>query len=201
MTHKLAAVCVTHNAGVSHPDAGDSAPTALTTMLGAFVDAVAERLRTETEQVAGRTGASAAALTMVAQFPDRSVEFLRRAIGLSHSATVRVVDQLVADGLVERRRSGHGPAVAITVTPLGRERARAVSTRRRAVLSDLLARLDPTQTDALASVLDSTLAHLAGGPGTTICRLCDQQACRARGCPVVHRQDQLGAPPPPAAPL
>lgn len=201
MAHKLREVCVVHNAGVGHPEVAAGAAPALTTMLGAFVEAVADTLRAETEQVGGRTGASAAALTTVAQFPDRSVEFLRRAIGLSHSATVRVVDQLVADGLVERRRSGHGPAVAITPTRRGRERARAVSARRRQVLSGILAQLSPAEIDALASILDTTLAHLASERGTTICRLCDQQACRARGCPVVHRQDQLGVPPPPATPI
>src|SRR3954449_9244831 len=95
-------------------------------MLGAFALAVADRVRVETEAAVGHSGAAAAALVMVAQFPDRTVEFLRRAVGLSHPAAVRVVDRLVDDGLVRRRVAGPGPAVALTATAKGRRAARRV---------------------------------------------------------------------------
>src|SRR3954470_16045517 len=81
-------------------------------MLGAFALAVADRMRAETEAAVGHSGAAAAALVMVAQFPDRTVEFLRRAVGLSHPAAVRVVDRLVEAKLVRRRPApwpGRGP--------------------------------------------------------------------------------------------
>src|SRR5215475_2292909 len=97
----------------------------LENLLGAFVLAVADRLRLETEEAVGHTGAAAAALVTIAHFPNRSVEFLRQAIGLSHPAAVRVDDRLVEQGLVRRRPSGHGPAVALTVTAAGRRQARA----------------------------------------------------------------------------
>jgi hypothetical protein len=71
-------------------------------LLGAFVLSVSDRLRRETEAAIGHTGASAAGLIIVAEFPDRTIEFLRKAIGLSHPATVRVVDRLVEQGLVRR---------------------------------------------------------------------------------------------------
>src|SRR5919109_4294946 len=89
-------------------------------MLGAFVLAVGDRLRRETEAAIGHTGASAAALVTVAQFPGRTIEFLRQAIGLSHPATVRVVDRLVERGLVRRRAGSRGPAVSLTATAAGR---------------------------------------------------------------------------------
>jgi hypothetical protein len=49
-------------------------------LLGAFVLSVSDRLRRETEESIGHTGASAAALITIAQYPGRSIEFLRQAI-------------------------------------------------------------------------------------------------------------------------
>jgi DNA-binding MarR family transcriptional regulator len=132
----------------------------------------------------------------IAHFPGRTVEFLRQAIGLSHPAAVRVVDRLVEQGLVRRRPSGPGPAVALTVTTAGRRAARAVLDVRASVVAQALPRLSAAESATLASVLEKGLAHLADTPGSTICRLCDQGRCRRADCPVVQRQIELGAPPP-----
>ena len=51
----------------------------LVNLLGAFGLAVGDRVRAETEAAVGHSGAAAAALVMIAQFPGRTVEFLRRA--------------------------------------------------------------------------------------------------------------------------
>ncbi len=113
----------------------------LDNLLGAFVLAVADRLRIDTEEAVGHTGAAAAALVMIAHFPDRTVEFLRQAIGLSHPAAVRVVDRLVEQRLVRRRRAGRGPAVALSTTAAGHRQARAILDVRRNVLADALPEL------------------------------------------------------------
>src|ERR671932_595114 len=81
-------------------------------MLGAYVLAVADRLRGETEAAVGHTGAAAAALVTIAHFPDWTVEQLRQAIGLSHPAAVRVVDRLGQEGPLRPRPPGRGPALA-----------------------------------------------------------------------------------------
>ena len=165
-------------------------------LLGAYVVAVADRLRAETEEAIGHTGAAAAALVTIAQFPDRTVEFLRQAIGLSHPAAVRVVDRLVEQGLVDRRAAGRGPAVALTTTGEGRRRAREILDRRARVLADALPELSDRESTALTAILEKALAHLADAPRTTTCRLCDQCVCREGDCPVVQRQTELGTPPP-----
>ena len=170
-------------------------------MLGAFVLSVADRLRRETEDAIGHTGASAAALIMVAQFPDRTIEFLRRAIGLSHPATVRVVDRLVDSRLVRRRAAGPGPAVALTATAAGKRQARRILEIRQQVIADSLPELSAAESDTLVAILERALGHLSGSPGTTHCRLCDTRRCPPSGCPVVHRQTELGAPPPEPAPI
>src|SRR5919206_3636311 len=107
-------------------------------LLGAFALVVADRLRAETEAAVGHSGAAAAALVTIVQFPGRTVEFLRRAVGLSHPAAVRVVDRLVEERLVRRRAAGRGPAVALTATAKGRRAARRVLDVRPAVVADAL---------------------------------------------------------------
>jgi MarR family transcriptional regulator, negative regulator of the multidrug operon emrRAB len=170
-------------------------------LLGAFVLAVAGRLRDATETAVGHTGAAAAALVMIAQFPGGTVEELRRAVGLSHPAAVRVVDRLVEQRLVRRRRAGRGPAVALTPTAAGRRQARRILDARRRVLAAALPELSAADAATLEAILEKALAHLADSPGTTICRLCDMGRCRRVGCPVVERQTELGAPPPDFVPV
>jgi MarR family transcriptional repressor of emrRAB len=170
-------------------------------LLGAFVLAVADRVRLETEEAIGHTGAAAAALVTIAHFPDRTVEFLRRAIGLSHPATVRVVDRLVEQRLVRRRRAGRGPAVALSATAAGRRQAVAILAIRESVLTDAMPRLSAEESATLSGILEKALEHLTDSPSTTICRLCDQGHCRTADCPVARRQVALGAPPPAPVPL
>jgi hypothetical protein len=86
-------------------------------MLGAFALALADRVRLETEESIGHTGAAAAALVTIAHFPDRTVEFLRQAVGLSHPAAVRVVDRLVDDPQATGRRWRSGPRPPGNATP------------------------------------------------------------------------------------
>lgn len=170
-------------------------------MLGAFVLAVGDRLRRETEEEIGHSGASAGALIMVAQFPDRTIEFLRQAIGLSHPATVRVVDRLVEGGLVRRRPTRQGPAVALRATAAGRRQARRILEIRQRVIADSLPELSRKDSDALVAILERALAHVSGSPGTTHCRLCDMQRCPRSDCPVMQTQIELGAPPPEPVPI
>jgi DNA-binding MarR family transcriptional regulator len=170
-------------------------------MAGAFVLAVADRLRDETEAAVGHTGAAAAALVTIAQFPGRSVEFLRRAVGLSHPAAVRVVDRLVEQGLVRRRAAGRGPAVALTATAAGRRAARRILDVRRRVIAESLPDLSSDEAAALSAILERALEGLAGTPGTTICRLCDMGRCRRVDCPVGEEQIALGRPPPDYVPM
>jgi DNA-binding MarR family transcriptional regulator len=170
-------------------------------LFGAYALAVADRIRVETEQAVGHTGAAAAALLVIAQFPDRTVEFLRRAVGLSHPAAVRVVDRLVEQRLVLRRPSGRGPAVALTLTAAGRRRAGKIRDVRHDVLAHALPELTAVESATLTRVLQKGLARLSGSPGCTICRLCDQGCCPRDTCPVALRQAELGVPPPEPVPL
>jgi MarR family transcriptional repressor of emrRAB len=165
-------------------------------LLGAFVLEVAGRIQRETEAAIGHTGATAAALVTIAQFPGRTVEELRRAIGLSHPAAVRAVDRLAAERLVRRSPAGRGPAVALTATAAGRRKARAILDIRRAILADALPALSDDEERLLTGVLERALDHLSDSPDPVICRICDTGRCRRGECPVMERQAARGNPPP-----
>jgi MarR family transcriptional regulator, negative regulator of the multidrug operon emrRAB len=165
-------------------------------LLGAFVLELAGRIQRETEAAIGHGGATAAALVTIAQFPERTVEELRRAIGLSHPAAVRVVDRLAAEGLVRRRPAGRGPAIALTATAAGRRKARRLLDVRRQILADALPEMDEVEARVLVGILEKALAQLADSPDPAICRLCDTGRCRRGECPVMERQAARGNPPP-----
>jgi DNA-binding MarR family transcriptional regulator len=170
-------------------------------LLGAFVLEVAGRIQRETEAAIGHTGATAAALVTVAQFPGRTVEELRRGIGLSHPAAVRVVDRLAGERLVKRRPAGRGPAVALTATAAGRRKARQILDIRQQILVEALPALSREQEQVLTGVLQRALADLADSPDPVICRMCDTGRCRRGECPVMERQTERGNRPPEFVPL
>jgi hypothetical protein len=83
----------------------------------------------------------------------------------------------------------------VLVRPL-RERA-----RRTPVTSSTVGSTSDAEAAALEAILEKGLALVAGAPRTTVCRMCDMGRCRRIACPVVERQTELGAPPPPFVPL
>ena len=92
---------------------GDAVPEASlarsANLLGALSLAVADAMRRATEDAAGHTSAGPAALVALDQFLDgRTMEDLRRAMGLTGSGAVRLVDRLEADGYVRRRPAPTG---------------------------------------------------------------------------------------------
>jgi MarR family transcriptional repressor of emrRAB len=160
-------------------------------LLGAIALSLADRLRDSAQEAVGLGGEAPAALAVITQAPGISVEQLRLAIRRSHPATVRIVDRLVERGLVERRPAARGPALALTATAAGGDRARELIHARARILDDLLTGLDDPALDA---ILDQLLARLAELPqGTAVCRLCDKGRCRGTGrCPVSARLEEQG---------
>jgi MarR family transcriptional repressor of emrRAB len=157
-------------------------------LIGALGLALADRLGAATE-LAGGSSTAAALVALSARMARPSIDALARIVGLSHSGTVRLVDRLERDGLVERRRGADQRSAALTLTPAGRRAARRVLTRREAELHSLLALLTGDQQAALAGAAERILAELGADAEAErrVCRLCDLDACgRSRGrCPVV----------------
>ncbi len=174
----------------------------LANLLGAWSLAVADRITAAAAAAAGRGGQAPAALVALDQFAEGStIEQLSDVLALTHSATVRLVDALVADGHVaRRRRAGDGRAVAVRLTASGRAAARKIRRARAEAAKAALGGLSEAQRRSLTSMAERLTAEMttlrleeraAGTPpaGGWLCRLCDFQACgRPDGrCPAAAR--------------
>ena len=121
----------------SIPGDGDRGPDRTANLLGAMALVVADRLVAAAE-AAGGSMTRSAAVVLVDQVPRCSVEWLSRRLDLSHSATVRVVDRLTADGLVQRAAGPDARTVALEATAAGSALAAEVKAARLAVLRDVV---------------------------------------------------------------
>jgi MarR family transcriptional repressor of emrRAB len=152
-------------------------------LLGALGLALADRLSVAAELAGGRSAAEAL-VALSAGAAGASIDALARIVGLSHSGTVRLVDRLGRDGLVERRRGADQRSAALVLTPAGRRAARRVLTRREAEMHSVLALLTDDQRHALNQLAEQVLAADPEAE-RRVCRLCDLEACgrSRRRCP------------------
>ncbi|MEI6641446.1 MAG: MarR family transcriptional regulator [Novosphingobium sp.] len=153
-------------------------------LLGVVGLAVADRIGEAARDILRRSGETPAALVVIGYGLGPSNDQLRRTLGLSHPGSVRLVDRLVADGLVERRPGQDRRAIALYLTPEGSALRETLLKGRLAAIKPLLAPLTSAEQDALAGLLHKMLAGL---PNTdlercTLCRLCDDSVCT--DCPI-----------------
>jgi DNA-binding MarR family transcriptional regulator len=156
-------------------------------LLGALAAVLSDRLADATDP-AGGSSAAAALVALHGPSAGGSIDALAGVVGLSHSGTVRLIDRLQADGLVERRRGADQRSAALLLTPAGRRAARRVLRAREANMHIVLTALTDDQQDALTEIAETILAELGRDAQSEprACRLCDLAACgRSRGrCPV-----------------
>ena len=164
-------------------------------LLGAVSLAVADRVRAAAERGAAQGGSAPAALVSLAGYLDGSpIDAVRGPLGLTHSATVRVVDRLVAAGLARRREGPDRRSVAVELTPAGRSAAAAAVQARAEALEEALAgarsRASGRSSPACTRRCSATLTDGRAAAGH-ICRLCDSHACghEEGRCPVTQAAD------------
>jgi len=158
----------------------------LENLLGALAVALSDVIGSAVETATGHAGAMGAALATLAQEPGLGIEQLRVPLGRTQSATVRVVDQLVAEGYAERRAGRDNRSVAVVLTGKGNQAAARVLGSREDALTDALGALGPGERKTLTAALEKVLAAITTDRGHAdhICRLCDLAACPEKVCPV-----------------
>jgi MarR family transcriptional repressor of emrRAB len=185
----------TRSTSNSPPD-GEAA--ALINRVGALLLVAHDSMADAAGRALGRGAQAPAALVALREFlEDATIQQLSDVIGLTHSATVRLVDRLVADGYVVRQGSGRdGRTVGIRLTKAGTDAAERVRQARRRAIEEVLTALSDQERRALATQVDKLLVGVArrrlesralGEPVSGwMCRLCDLGACgRPEGrCPV-----------------
>jgi MarR family transcriptional regulator, negative regulator of the multidrug operon emrRAB len=160
-------------------------------LLGALALALADRAGAAVEEDAGVSGTDAAALVTLRNYAEgEPLDLLRRALALSHPGVVRLADRLQARGLVERHRSERdGRAVALRLTPAGRQAADAALAARGEAIAAALKTLDPAERRALAPMLERMLGAQTtdSTASLVICRMCDPDVCgHPDRCPVTQ---------------
>jgi len=121
--------------------------------------------------VATRSLGAAAEETTIAQYralvvlasrgPQRMVD-LATALGVAPSTAGRMCDRLVRKGLIRRHRARvDRRAVLVSITPAGRQVVDQATTRRRALIAEILAELPAARQRAVAEAL-GTFAEAAG---------------------------------------
>ena len=158
----------------------------LENLLGALAVGLSDAITSAVETTTGHAGAMGAALATLAQEPGLGIEQLRVPLGRTQSATVRVVDQLVAEGYAERRPGQDQRCVAVFLTAKGDRAASRVLASREQLLADAMSPLTPGERKTLTGALEKVLAQITSdrAHADLICRLCDLAACPERACPV-----------------
>lgn len=153
-------------------------------LLGAIGLAVSDRISETARKTLNHAGETPAALVVIGYGLGPSNDLLRRILGLSHPGTVRLVDRLVADGLVERRKGPDKRTIALFLTEQGQARREELLAERLAVIKPFLNPLD----DEEQKTFDRLLHKILSGMETTdmerctLCRLCDNRICH--DCPI-----------------
>lgn len=155
-----------------------------TNLLGALAIAVTDRIKNGLKDTYDRSGESAAALVVLGYAPGLSVEPLRQVLDLSHPGTVRLIDRLEQDHLVERRKAEDGRAVALHLTRKGTRLRQKLMDRRLDTLEVALQGLTVNERRVLGQLMAKVLTNL---PETEmakhrICRLCAVAVCK--DCPI-----------------
>ena len=155
-------------------------------LLGALALALADRMAAEAETRAEHGSAAPAALVSTGVDPGLSVGALAQTIGLTHSATVRLVDRLARDGLMERREGADARSVGLHLTQSGAARRRSILEGRNQVLSEVIAALPFGDQMALVPLVETLLGAMTPDrrQADHICRLCDEDVCPEATCPV-----------------
>ena len=154
-------------------------------VFGALVLGLSDAILQGADKQAPEPGQAAAALALLRHEPGMSIEVLRRALQLSHPGTVRLVDRLVKNNLIERRPSTlDRRAVALHLTDNGEKSCTAILSSRQNRLERLLAALDPNERKQLAALTEKLLTNFItdADHAYSVCRLCDLGSCP--NCPV-----------------
>jgi MarR family transcriptional repressor of emrRAB len=153
-------------------------------LLGVVGLAVADRIEETAREILSRAGETPAALVVIGHGTGPSNDRLRHVLGLSHPGTVRLVDRLVADGLVERREGRDRRAIALYLSERGHAVREELLKGRLAAIGPLLAPLTDAEQEQLAALLHKMLSSMetTDMQRRTLCRLCDDRICT--DCPI-----------------
>jgi DNA-binding MarR family transcriptional regulator len=162
-------------------------------LLGALALSVVDACNAVVEANAGYGGETPAALVTLGVEPGLSINQLRQILNLSHPGTVRLIDRLETEGLVERRSGADGRTLALFLTDAGAARRKTILSERRLQLQLVLNALTENERKQLTKLLEKMLAAMTTSElrSYAICRLCEEEVCPGDRCPVEQKYCQM----------
>jgi MarR family transcriptional repressor of emrRAB len=153
-------------------------------LLGVVGLAVADSIERTGLDILNHAGETPAAVVVIGYGLGPSNEELRRILGLSHPGSVRLVDRLVADGLVERRIGRDKRAIALYLTEKGIVLREELLYGRIAAIRSFLTGLTEAEQETLGTLLHKMLSSMETTDleRCNLCRLCDDRVCT--DCPI-----------------
>lgn len=165
----------------------DGARAHTANILGALALLIQDRVESLWQSALDLSPMAAAALVQIDNEPGSSIEGVAGRIGLTHSATVRVIDKLAERGLVEKDRARQDArAQSLKLGKAGKRTVQELHAARNRVTDDLLSGLGAHQRQALEGAI-STILHRTVEPGReadVTCRVCDDRRCSPDLCPI-----------------
>jgi DNA-binding MarR family transcriptional regulator len=160
-------------------------------MLAAFAGEVTDQVEKVLKRHPNQTDSAFAALNVMSFWEGITNSQLARVLQLSHTATVRLVDKLEAQGFVQARAGEDKRATHLHLTDSGRKAVRPALIARCAAVSDYLGALSPAEEKQFARLLEKLMRPLAKDAyGVShFCRLCEFEACPGDKCPMHHNMD------------
>ena len=161
-------------------------------LLGVVGLSIADRIHAVALEVMNRAGETPAALAIIGYGFGPSNDKLRRVLGLSHPGTVRLVDRLVSDGLVERRKGSDNREIALYLTDAGHASREALLKGRLASIRSMLTPLSKKERELLTAILRKLLISMdpTDLERRRLCRLCDDRVCKDCPIPADFRSSQ-----------
>ena len=153
-------------------------------LLGGISLAIGDRIEDTARDILNHAGETPAALIVIGYGTGPSNDMLRRVLDLSHSGTVRLIDRLVADGLVERCEGHDKRAISLFLTKRGKALREKLLKGRLTAIRPILTTLDDDELEVLGNLLHKLLSSMdpTDMERRTLCRLCDNRVCT--NCPL-----------------
>lgn len=164
-------------------------------LLGTLSLAIADRIEQTALSVMGRGGETPAAVVVIGYGAGLTNDRLRRILRLSHPGTVRLVDRLVADGLVERHPGRDAREIALYLTQKGTDVRRTLLAARLTVIGKTVSLLSEAEEASLAELLCKMLSRQQSSEleRYSLCRMCDDRVCGECPLPTDKVKSEMGA--------
>jgi len=155
-------------------------------LLAALAGEITERAGAKLKTHPNQTDSSIAALNVMGFWDGITNAELAKALRLSHTATVRLVDKLEAQGLVQARGGDDKRATYLHLTASGKKAAQPALVARCVAVDGYLDGLTAAEEAQLAGLLEKLIRPLAKDDFTVshFCRLCDFTSCPDETCPM-----------------